>query len=491
MEEIPARQRDHRLTPRVVDKNSRTSPNGTNGSQKNPPFVGTPALARIRALCNVSTVLETIRGKRRFLKEMFGVAWGQIAAAVGGICGVRILTGLLRPAAYGELALGLTVSTLTQLVLFAPICASGQRFLAASRKSGETQSFLEAIALLFGGVSGFLVWHYAAKWLPLMGAALLLSWIAGANAILDSIQNAARERNVVAWHQAFGQWLRALLPLGLAAVYIAGSTMAMSAYCLAATLVFVSQLTFFWRTILSQVRWLASDWDAVRRKVAEVWGYSWPFVTWGLFTWAQSSSDRWALEAFRQKADVGVYQVLYQIGYSPIVLITGYIVVVAGPILFTRVGQGGPAELNNAWSVLKRIIAASLAGTVFASAIAACFRHTILSLLVAAPYRGGAPLLPFLTLDAGLFATGQFATLQLMCNSRTKMLIAPKIVTAVLGISANLVGSYCWGLLGVCAAGAVTSSVYFLWILRIARKQMRDGDGLSQTGAPALGGSLM
>jgi O-antigen/teichoic acid export membrane protein len=407
---------------------------------------------------------------------------------------------LLSPAAYGELALALTVSTLAQLVILAPVAASGQRFLAASRESGEADSFLEAIGLLFagatvvvvalGGVGSYLLWHLAAKWLPLMGAAMLLSWLAGAGSILDSIQNAARERNVVAWHQALGQWLRALLPLGLAAVYLADSTMAMYAYCLAAVLVLASQLTLFWRTIISRVRWLAPNRGAVRRKVAQIWGYSWPFATWGLFTWAQSSSDRWALDAFRQKADIGVYQVLYQVGYSPIILITGYIAVVAGPILFARVGQGGPDNLNKVWSVLKRIIAVSLAGTLLASAIAACFGHLLLSLLAAAPYRWGAPLLPFLTFGAGLFATGQFATLQLMCGSRTGLLIAPKIVTAVLGIAANLVGSYFWGPLGVCAAGAVTSALYLLWILRIVQTQMRDGDGLLQSSDTALVGSL-
>ena len=157
------------------------------------------------------------------------------------------------------------------------------------------------------------------------------------------------------------------------------------------------------------------------------------------------------------------------------------IAVVAGPILFARVGQGEPSDLNKVWRVLKRIIVVSLAGTLLASAVAASFGHLILSLLAASPYRSGAPLLPLLTLNGGLFATGQFASLQLMCGSRTDILVAPKIATAILGIGANLLGSYCWGPLGVCTAGAVTSAVYCLWILRVVRVQMRGGHGLPQT----------
>jgi O-antigen/teichoic acid export membrane protein len=466
----------------------------------NPPFAGAPALVRIWTWCSPARALQAIRRNQRLGWEMFGVAWGQIVAAAGGICAVRILTGLLTPEAYGELALALTVSTLAQLAVLAPVAASGQRFFAVSRESGETQSFLEAIGLLFagatvvvltfGGVSVLLVWSLAPKWLPLMGAGVLLAWLTGTNSILNAIQNASRERNVVSWHQALEQWLRALLPLGLAAVYVAGSTTTIYAYCLGAILVFVSQLALFWKVIGSRLRWQAPDRAAVRRKLAQFWAYSWPFATWGLFTWAQSASDRWALEVFRQRADVGVYQVLYQVGYSPIILITGYIGWVAGPILFARVSQGGPADLNKVWRVLKRIIVVSLAGTLLASALAACFSHFILSLLAAPPYRSGAPLLPLFTLNGGLFATGQFATLQLMCGSRTGMLVVPKIATAVLGVGANLLGSYCWGPIGVCFAGTVTSAVYFLWMLRLARTQMYGGRGPFQTSATEPTGSV-
>ena len=410
------------------------------------------------------------------------MAWGQIAAAAGGIFGVRILTGLLGPTAYGELALALTAATLAQLVVLAPVAASGQRFLAASREADHTQSFLQAIGVLFlgatllvvalGSAAGLLLFHLAPRWLHLMLVSALLSWLAGTNSILDAIQNAARERNVVAWHQALGQWMRALLPLGLAVFFMPDSLMSMCAYCAGAVLVMASQLTFFWKTIVSRIRWRVTDISAVRQRVRQYWQYSWPFATWGLFTWAQSASDRWALEFFRQRADVGVYQVLYQLGYSPIILITSYVTWVASPILFARVGNGGSRDLERVWRVLKYVISLSLAGTLLATLLAVCLGRLILSLLAAAPYRTGAPLLPLLTLSGGLFATGQFATLQLMCGARTGILIAPKILTAVLGIIANLLGSYCWGPVGVVVAGTFTSAFYFLWILRIARRQM-------------------
>jgi O-antigen/teichoic acid export membrane protein len=446
-------------------------------------FGSVSALTRIWKLCSPRAVLKVIRGNRRLMKEMFGVGWGQAAAAIGGVVAVRVLTGLLGPAAYGELALALTVSTLAQLALLAPVAASAQRFLAASQEANEMRSFLQAIGVLFFtataavailGITGlFLLSNSSSGWLGLMCAALLLSWLSGINGILDAIQNAARERNVVAWHQALGQWLRVLLPIALAAVCVPSSAMAIYAYCLAAVLVTASQLAFFWRTIVPRASLQPLDKAIIQQKIIRFWYYCWPFATWGLFTWAQSASDRWALELFRQKSDVGIYQVLYQLGYSPIITVTGYITWLASPILFARVGDGDVNDLIKVWGILKRIVSISLCATFIFSVAAACCSRMIFSLLASDAYRSGAHLLPLLVLNGGLFATGQFATLQLMCSSRTGVLVAPKVVTAVVGVCANFVASYCWGPPGVATAGTVTSAIYFLWVVWLVRRQMR------------------
>ena len=81
---------------------SRIPPVEDNPALKDMPLAASLALARIRTLWNPARALRAIRGNRCFVGEMFGVAWGQIAAAAGGICGVRILTGLLSPADPGS-----------------------------------------------------------------------------------------------------------------------------------------------------------------------------------------------------------------------------------------------------------------------------------------------------------------------------------------------------------------------------------------------------
>ena len=59
------------------------------------------------------------------------------------------------------------------------------------------------------------------------------------------------------------------------------------------------------------------------------------FSSWGIFTWAQQSSDRWSLGLFTTKNVVGEYGVIFQLTYASIGIITNLIITLLGPI-FSR-----------------------------------------------------------------------------------------------------------------------------------------------------------
>lgn len=83
--------------------------------------------------------------------------------------------------------------------------------------------------------------------------------------------------------------------------------------------------TVFLRRLIGSQVWKASRW---RREdwMRQIWHFSWPFSVWGVFTWAQQSSDRWALQVYASTADVEMSAVLFQLGYTPINLATGVVV---------------------------------------------------------------------------------------------------------------------------------------------------------------------
>src|SRR5439155_23990103 len=130
--------------------------------------------------------------------------------------------------------------------------------------------------------------------------AVLLSLLSGYSAALDGMQNAARQRVVVAWHDGVTIWLRFLIAVALVAVLGRSSAAAMLGYAVASALVLASQGLFFRSKILS----FRPDTEYATRDAMLSWerrmqSYAWPYSTWGLFTWLQMNSDRWGLQVFR------------------------------------------------------------------------------------------------------------------------------------------------------------------------------------------------
>jgi O-antigen/teichoic acid export membrane protein len=415
---------------------------------------------------------------KRAAKEFFWVGLGQAVAAVGGLVGVSLLTRVLSPESYGELALGMTAGTLAQQVVIGPFAGAFLRFFAPAREAQQTRVFLSAarrliaqatvvllaVALLSG--IGFVAVGYG-RWIGLLAGAFLFSLLSSYNSALDGIQNAARQRVVVAWHQGLGQWLRFLAALALIGWLGATSSTAMFGYALGSALILVSQSVLFRRQILRAL----TDEALPERATVERWSdqvraYTWPFMTWAVFTWAQLCSDRWALQFSGATGDVGLYAALYQLGYQPLMLASGLLVQLVAPVIFSRAGDGtDPERLAQSHRLNRLIFLGSMLLTLVGVLAAWAFHRQIFAVFVAPEYRQVSPWLPAMVLAGGFYAAGQVAVISLLSGVNTKGLIAPKIVTALLGIVLNFVTAYWFGLGGVVYSGVAVSLIYLVWVL--------------------------
>jgi O-antigen/teichoic acid export membrane protein len=115
----------------------------------------------------------------------------------------------------------------------------------------------------------------------------------------------------------------------------------------------------------------------------------------------------------------------------------------------------------------------ALGVTAVAFFVAMLFHARIFSILVAKDYRIASYLLPWLTLAAGLFATGQVIALNLMSQMKTRIMMKAKIGTAILGVLFNLGGAYLYGIQGVVAAILIVSALYFFWMLMLLKGSER------------------
>lgn len=431
------------------------------------------------------TRLHAIDAKRlrRISKEGAWVALGQLAAVLGALFGVRLLTELLDPASYGELALGMTLATLLHQCVFGPLGNSITRFWSPAQEANDLSGYLSVARSMVSRATGLVVFLVMVSlgllslsgrghWAIMAVLASLFALLRGYNSILGGMQNAARQRIVVAFHQGAESWLRFLLAAAIIVWLVSSSTAAMGGYAFAMMLVLTSQALFFRKRIAP-----VANTPAQRQSWrSQIWQFSWPFAAFGLFTWAQVASARWALEVFADTEDVGLYAVLFQLGVYPMSIVTAMVIQYLAPIFYQRTGDAQDIQRNENVRVLgARLTKTTISLTLLATVAVLLLHEPIFRIFVAEEYRSVSHLLPWLVFAGGLIATGQTVELNLMSMLKTRSMLSAKVVTAIAGVIFNYFGARYYGTPGVVAANVLFSVPYFLWMLYLKNRVVGSG----------------
>lgn len=427
---------------------------------------------------------QSLKRFRRLSKEGAWIVLGQASAVLGSLASVRLLTELLDPAAYGELALGMTVAAVVNQTVIGPLSNGVTRFYAPAQERGDLGGYLNAVRRLVFAATAVIVCMILltlagllaarqTQWIGIATAALVFATLSGYNGILSGIQNAARQRAIVALHQGIEPWARFLVAASLLLWLGASSTLAMVGYAIAVVLVLGSQYVFFRNIVPRNVGAPNKE----RGWQEQIWKYSWPFGAWGIFSWAQQVSDRWALELFATTQEVGLYAALFQLGYYPMSMATAMAIQFLGPIFYQRAGDASDSRRNENVSNLSRRLTGltlALTGAVFVAAL--LFHAQIFRIFVAQEYAAVSYLLPWMLLAGGIFAAGQTISLNLMSQMKSHTMVVAKIATSSLGILFNFVGAYFFGIKGIVAAIVLFSVLYSVWLAAISMRAAAEPD---------------
>ena len=436
-----------------------------------------PHLLRILHLNDLS-----ISRLLRIGRESFWIASGQIAAAIGSVVGIRVLTQVLPPTTYGELALGMTLATLALYIVFNPLSKACLRFYSSAHEALElkeyflaihkmlSQSMVVLICVGFLLCLGLYLTDYM-QWMWLAIMSFIYTLLFGYSSVLDGVQNAARQRIIVAWHNGSAAWLRFSAAFCLVAYYGISSHIAMAGFALASALILISQSYFFYQNFLktTPLRLTLKQVDC-QKWTRQMFSYAWPFASWGVFLWGLSVADRWALGIFYDTETVGLYTALFQLGYYPMVFLFLVVSQVATPILFGRSGDGrDPDKIDEARALNHYLTFGYLTITVGMFFLSFLFSNQLFSLVVANQYQEVAKFLPWMILAGGLFFTGQNTSQLFMIEANTWLLAMPLTTTSILGIIIIFIGAYIWGLPGVVYARVTVSTIHLLCILLLSK----------------------
>lgn len=428
--------------------------------------------------------LETKTSARRYFavsKEASVVFIGQAAAGAGAIVGIRILTSLLPPSEFGAFALSFTLVMIIQYC-YAGTSAAAMRFFVPALEQKQFCQYLIAawrlqhrrglLTTLLAVVSlPLLIYSGHGAFLPLGLATLVVAVLDSYGGFMDGIQNAARQRAVVALHQGAKSWLRlagAILFVGIGG---ANANSVVWGFAVGTAVTYASQCLFYYR-MKHELRGTQSTHSQIPtggKWFSSMVNYSWPYLIWSIPAWIEFSSGRWSLELFCGSAEVGVFAAIYQLSFVPINIVTQLITQLVTPIIFAYAGDLSDAKrIAKSRSLNTKLVGAACLWTIIAVGAVMLFQTPIGELFLDSRYHRALHLLPLVVFMSGLFATTQLAELFLITANQTATLMWPKIVVSVVACPAFLAGAYFGGITGVVWSGVLTMAIRLIWVLAIS-----------------------
>jgi O-antigen/teichoic acid export membrane protein len=419
---------------------------------------------------------------KRIAIEGSWVIAGQVAVITASLALVRLLTENLEPDQYGVLGLALTLGTLTCQVAFSGTMPGVIRHYSIATEKNDINHYIQesnkvlsvsvVIAFLIGGIV-LIVLNLVDKSLMLIpvGVAVMFSIVNSYNGTYNGVQNAARKRKLVALLTGSAAWLK----VGFVVIFVewfgGTPTLVITAYLMALMIIILIQKSYINKMLVGNVE---DSKDSMRWK-KDIWEYSRPFVLFNFFTWMQASSDRWALEMFSTTDEVGMYMVLLQLGYMPLVTVTGMAAMLISPILFSRSGDATNEKRNKGVHLISwKLASVSIALTILATFFTWLLHDMIFNMLVGNEYSEVSIYLPLMVFAGGMYATGQVFSIKLMSDLSTELMVWPKILTSIIGVLFSVLGAYIAGIKGVVIALVAYSIVHFVWLAIISAKSKQN-----------------
>jgi len=415
-------------------------------------------------------------GVRRGLADGSWALIGQVGSGLMLLAGTRLLTELVAPSVFGQVALlsgliGLGVS------LFAyPFVSAGMRLLPEYLASGGQRLLLSrlhalirrstAIALIL--LAGAGAWWVSAGQVAaptVTIAALLLIVTIRRELGVQMLIGQRRQRDASLWQTLDGM-LRPALAVALVWWGGADPGLILLGYCLAGLLA-----NGVCRVAFRDGDGGDSGTVANRGIRADILRYALPLIPMELLSWFNALGDRYVIGYFLTSADVGLYAAAYTLTNeafhrAAIVLLRSF-----QPVYFGHHAHGRRHDAARVYRYWVGCVLLLGAGGVAAIAL---LKDWVAALLLAEVYRDAASLMPIIGLGCALQALGTVMAQPLHAAKTTGRLLQGRVVGAATAAVSLPLMVQAQGLAGAAWAAPLyfgVEAVAFLVIAHLRRRQ--------------------
>jgi O-antigen/teichoic acid export membrane protein len=408
--------------------------------------------------------------QRRIVREAVWVAGGQLAQVAARLVGLRILTDLVAPAVYGEVALLLGVATLAQNLLCMPILTSCLRFYPDAEAAGQVAALRGLVsrlllrrtralvaAVLLCGSAWVLLLRGGAS-LAGFGAVALLLALDVMRLFETTLQNAARRQVAFSLWGAADAVARPLFAIGAILLFGPHAAAVILGYAVGLAL---SNAAFRGTAVRGAESGAAvPEWEAETRRV--LLHTAAPLAPLALLEWIMVLSDRYLLAGISGTHEAGVYAAGYGLGSLPFIVAGQMLTLIVRPVLFDAVSRGDRRRERRVvigWLLL-------LSGILLAGLAAlALLREPIVQLVLGEAFWGAAPILPWIGAAYSFQSLRHVFDTLILGQGRTRRLLANHVVAATTATAFYLLLIPTLGALGAAIgttagmAASLTSSV--------------------------------
>ncbi len=392
----------------------------------------------------------------RIINETVVVVVGKVLTITGALFGVRMMTEFLPQEIYGELTLFLSVILVSQYIFGAALEQTAMRYYSIAMQKQAGRLYLKKLLEWFAVASvvlfilivllrSFLIPSLS----PLLLLCIIVFAVAGVGVNLGcGIQSAARNRLLVSGLQVAFEWLRYLLAV-LFILFFSVSVSSVlfgfvfaSVFVLFAYAVSITKLPIFKKSVGEQKE------TRFRSR------YFWVMSLGGFFTWIQVFADRWCIARFLTPSDVGIYQALYQISFSPSLIGSAMLLTIIAPILFHHSKDGqNVLEMSAVLKNYNKVILFLLLTCLGIFLLAWMLRDVVPTVLLGKEYRDVSQYFPWMVLSGVLFMLSQQIMLSLCAGMRIGAVLIIRAVMAIVAVVCYGVGTALWGITGAVCGG--------------------------------------
>lgn len=416
--------------------------------------------------------------------EMSWILFGQFLGFLGGFLGIKVLTNLMGPNGYGQLALGLTIAGLFNTYVYGPVANVVVRYFAVYRERHQLGSYFSilkkshrilavggiCLAILAAGGTGYFL---GGEWAVIILLSCLYGITSGINVSFVSLQNAIRQRKIVALHQGADTWLRIGLSITLLLLFSKSGCYALLGYLIGTLLVTISQRIFALKNDTIRKNWHHPQQDSRldTQTFKEFSGYATSFMIFAVFASFSLYADRWILQGLFGSSAVGIYAAIYQIAASPVTIFFSMVSQLIVPIVFERAGaMTEKSQVESSGKLVRQTIMMSSLVAIMITLVSYLFSKPLVRILTNATFAEHHTILWVIVLGLCLFNLGQQLTIKGLSFNQPRIYLWPKVLQALSLFVLGYVLACSFKIAGVAWAMCLSSLVYLAAVIIVNRK---------------------